>query len=394
MGDMQATPQEAVTRVDILQQPPAIHPVAAQSFDALHDAGVRWCLLRGERRLASPPHDVDILVSQADLLRATEALGSVGFAAVPTWARGSHRFFVEYEADAGGWLQIDAVTELAYGPQYAIQTDASAGCLTRRERIGPLTVLSGDDAFWTLLLHCVLDRRDIPAHQKERLETLASLATPSGQLGRFVADAAGPDWDPHRVLECVKSAEWAGLDGLRPTVIKGWVRKHPLRFGSRVLNGATRWKVQPLHTAVRLRGLRVVIVGRTRDEAAEVASSLAESFYFPVSVGAWDEGIAAAVTAAWWQARGRFVVFATSSRDVNRRGERRAAVVRRAARALIAPDVVVALDPVTPAMLRLGFEAVEAVEAGPAAPDEVTALVWRAFCESRGWKPEPSLDRR
>ena len=394
---MQATPQEAVTRVDILQQPPAIHPVAAQSFDALHDAGVRWCLLRGERRLASPPHDVDILVSQADLLRATEALGSVGFAAVPTWARGSHRFFVEYEADAGGWLQIDAVTELAYGPQYAIQTDASAGCLTRRERIGPLTVLSGDDAFWTLLLHCVLDRRDIPAHQKERLETLASLATPSGQLGRFVADAAGPDWDPHRVLECVKAAEWAGLDGLRPTVIKGWVRKHPLRFGSRVLNGATRWKVQPLHTAVRLRGLRVVIVGRTRDEAAEVASSLAESFYFPVSVGAWDEGIAAAVTAAWWQARGRFVVFATSSRDVNRRGERRAAVVRRAARALIAPDVVVALEPVTPAMLRLGFsavEAVEAVEAGPAAPDEVTALVWRAFCESRSWKPEPSLDRR
>ncbi len=394
---MQATPQEAVTRVDILQQPPAIHPVAAQSFDALHDAGVRWCLLRGERRLASPPHDVDILVSQADLLRATEALGSVGFAAVPTWARGSHRFFVEYEADAGGWLQIDAVTELAYGPQYAIQTDASVGCLTRRERIGPLTVLSGDDAFWTLLLHCVLDRRDIPAHQKERLETLASLATPSGQLGRFVADAAGPDWDPHRVLECVKAAEWAGLDGLRPTVIKGWVRKHPLRFGSRVLNGATRWKVQPLHTAVRLRGLRVVIVGRTRDEAAEVASSLAESFYFPVSVGAWDEGIAAAVTAAWWQARGRFVVFATSSRDVNRRGERRAAVVRRAARALIAPDVVVALEPVTPAMLRLGFsavEAVEAVEAGPAAPDEVTALVWRAFCESRGRKPEPSLDRR
>src|SRR2546430_17200477 len=127
MGDMQATPQEAVTRVDILQQPPAMHPVAAQSFDALHDAGVRWCLLRGERRLASPPHDVDILVSQADLLRATEALGSVGFAAVPTWARGSHRFFVEYEADAGGWRESDPGTEVAYRSPYASVTQTLGG---------------------------------------------------------------------------------------------------------------------------------------------------------------------------------------------------------------------------------------------------------------------------
>src|SRR2546430_17282629 len=102
MGDMQATPQEAVTRVDILQQPPAIHPVAAQSFDALHDAGVRWCLLRGERRLASPPHDVAILVSQAHLLRATEALGRVGFAAVPTWAPGSQRSFLASQPHAAG----------------------------------------------------------------------------------------------------------------------------------------------------------------------------------------------------------------------------------------------------------------------------------------------------
>jgi hypothetical protein len=385
-GDAQATPREALTRVDILRQPPAIHPVAAQSFDALQDAGVSWCLLRGERRLASPPHDVDILVSHADLRRATEALAGVGFAAVPTWARGSHRFFVRYEAGAGGWLQIDAVTELAYGPQYAIQTNASAGCLRRGERIGPLTILSGDDAFWTLLLHCVLDRRNVPAHQKERLDVLASLATPSGQLARFVLEAAGPDWDPRRILECVKAAEWDALDGLRTAVIKGWARRHPLRFGGRVLNGASRWKAEPVHTAMRLRGLRVAIVGPTGHEAAEVASSLAESFYFPVSVGAWDDGIAAAFRTAWRQARGRLVVLAASSREVDRRGKRRAAVIHRAARALIAPDIVVALDPVTPAMFGSGgFSRIETVEAGPAASDEVRTLVWRAYCKSRGW---------
>src|ERR671932_615140 len=80
------------------------HPTAVAVFTALNRAGVGWCLLRGEGRLQAPLHDV--------------------------------------------------VTELSYGPGYAIETRAAAGCLARRERVGELRLLAADDAFWTLLLHC------------------------------------------------------------------------------------------------------------------------------------------------------------------------------------------------------------------------------------------------
>jgi hypothetical protein len=380
--------RESLTRADVLEQPPTVHPVVAKTFEVLDEAGVSWCLLRGETRLASPPHDVDILVPPADLRRVTEVLASVGFAAVPTWARGSHRFFVAHEPDAGGWLQIDTVTELAYGPHYAIQTDASAGCLKRRERIGPLTLLSADDAFWTLMLHCVLDRDDIPPHQKQRLEMLAPLADTSGELGQFIAEAGAPAWHPRRVLECVSAAKWTALDELRTTVINGWVRKHPLRFYRRVIAGAIGWRAQPLHTGVRMRGLRLAIIACAPDEAAAVASSLADSFYFPVSIREWEVGMNAAALASRQQARGNLVVFATSSREVGARDDHlRAGMVRRAAHAFISPDVVIAIAPARPASLgfRRGRTVVETLEGGPAAPDAVTAIVWRAYCERRGW---------
>ena len=50
-----------------------VHPLAAAAFGALETAGVHWSLLRGERRLAAPPHDVDLLIAPADVERAVEA---------------------------------------------------------------------------------------------------------------------------------------------------------------------------------------------------------------------------------------------------------------------------------------------------------------------------------
>jgi hypothetical protein len=35
-------------------------------FDAANAADVRWCLLRGEAHLESPPGDVDLLVAEGD----------------------------------------------------------------------------------------------------------------------------------------------------------------------------------------------------------------------------------------------------------------------------------------------------------------------------------------
>ena len=56
-----------------------MHPLLAEAFAALDEAGVEWCLLRGEASLASPSGDVDLLVSPAELPRAESVATGLGF---------------------------------------------------------------------------------------------------------------------------------------------------------------------------------------------------------------------------------------------------------------------------------------------------------------------------
>jgi hypothetical protein len=48
---------------------PLIHPAIAAAFAAVDGAGVRWCLLRGESKLATLEGDVDLLVDERDVAR-------------------------------------------------------------------------------------------------------------------------------------------------------------------------------------------------------------------------------------------------------------------------------------------------------------------------------------
>src|SRR3954453_17410094 len=107
------------------------HPTAVAVFAALNRAAVSWCLLRGEARLQAPPHDVDILVEASDLERMAEAVRSLGFVPVPTWARATNRFFVAHHPVSTEWFLLYVVTRLSSGPAYAIETRSATGCLSR-----------------------------------------------------------------------------------------------------------------------------------------------------------------------------------------------------------------------------------------------------------------------
>src|SRR5438876_8687558 len=101
---------------------PELHPYLERAFEALDLAGVRWTLLRGADQLADPVGDIDLLVAEVDLERLASTLMPLGFIPVPSWGRGSHRFFVGYDAVGDSWLELDVVTELAYGPFFVART--------------------------------------------------------------------------------------------------------------------------------------------------------------------------------------------------------------------------------------------------------------------------------
>jgi hypothetical protein len=279
-------------RLDLPAAARGRHPLVAAVFAALERGGVRWALLR-----------------------------PLGFVSVPTWDKGSHRFFVARAPSLGSWVILDVVTQLSYGPAYAVRSGAAAGCLARRQLVGSLALLAPDDAFWTLLLHCMLDRGDFPAHQLERLRVLCGSATPASELGSFASGICPDGWDAERVIGSVRAERWTVLSTLRTDLIRTWRRSHPFDFAVRRGLGMASRRASPLHTVLRRRGLAAGMLAVDGAPARSLATTVARDFYFPARVvgvpglqggrvrNAWRAAVRSAAV-RYHQGRGRLVLLA------------------------------------------------------------------------------------
>ena len=261
---------------------PRCQPLLAAAFRALDDAGVRSCLLRGEDDLTAPAGDVDVLVAPADARRVGTALATVGFARLPAPGHGTHRFFLAYDPDDDAWLKLDVVTELAFGPQFALRSRAAADCVRRRVRRDGIAGLDDADAFWCLLLHRLLDKRSIGA-TGARLARLA--AAPGAARSPLAAAldglAAHGGGGAGSLLEAARRGDVAGLEAAGPVLAAAWARKQPISSRRRRLTGAAARRLAPLARARR--GLTVALLGPDGAGKSTAASALARSFPFPVS---------------------------------------------------------------------------------------------------------------
>ena len=258
------------------------HPTLESLFRALDDEGVVWSLLRGEADLALPEGDVDLLVALEHVPRLRRIAVGLGFAPVPAWGYGSHAFFVSYDAAADLWLKLDVVTELAFGSDYALATGAEAGCLERRQRVDGLPVLSDDDAFWTLLLHRLLDKGDVGSRDAARLPALAERARTDGMLARTVDSLCPPGWSAGRIVAAASKSEWASLAALGPELAASWRQARRADVRRRTLaNRSRRWSGKLLRWR-RRRGLRVALLAPDGAGKSTLTSGVQDAFYFPV----------------------------------------------------------------------------------------------------------------
>jgi hypothetical protein len=189
----------------------AIHPTVSRALEALERSNVHWCLLRGESDLASPEGDIDLLVAGGDMPRLHDALAPLGYLPLRAWGRGPHRFFVAYDEASARRVKLDVVTQLAYGRYQELPTAAAEGCLARRRYVGGLALLSPADAFWALLLHCMLDREAFSVAHRGRLLELAGEADCDTELGKIADAAFAERWGAATLLELVRAEDWTAL---------------------------------------------------------------------------------------------------------------------------------------------------------------------------------------
>jgi hypothetical protein len=286
---------------------PTIHPAIHRAFGALERSGARWALLRGESELASTSGDVDLLVARSDLPRVRDALAPLGYASLRAFGHGPHRFFVTYDEESDSWIKLDAVTELAYGRWHELETGAAADCLSRRRYVGLLALLARDDAFWTLLLHCMLDRGSFSVAQRERLLELADEASSAGPFAGAVEPVLPSRWRAEDLLGRVRAGDWTTLAGVAPELHASWLGRQAAGTRLRaVRNRALRRAGRtPL---LRNRGLVVLVDPVDSRLAAEVG----DRFFLPHRLVRAGESPAAAARslaiARWHSAWGRLAV--------------------------------------------------------------------------------------
>jgi hypothetical protein len=342
--------------VTVSAPPPRVgldpHPLIEAVFLALDDDGAGWCVMRGIDDLHAPTGDVDLLVTARDAPRVGAAAARAGFARLPAPRRGSHAFYVAYDTAGGRWLKLDVVTELAFGRGFALASAAAPECLRRRRRRGRVAVLDDADAFWSLLLHRLLDKGAIGAATAGELHRLAAapgcLASP---LARELDAIAGAGCAA-ALLDAARRGAWPELEARAPALAAAWARRRRAAFLRRRARARLGAVAGP--RVRRRRGLTVALPGAGDAEL----QALARTLNAPIGV-VWVRagGRRAAVTRAVVErARGRLVLVGG---DFGRP----------------APDVVVAADPAA------GTDELRR---------QVSAAIWAVW--SRRWtagKPEP-----
>jgi hypothetical protein len=281
----------------------------ARAFAELDRAGVRWVLLRGGQPSGAEP-DVDVLVGAESRTRLARVLAPAGFAEVPTAGRGTHRFFLAFVRSTGGWVKIDAVSELAFGRHSELRAprSAAAACLSRRRRSRGVWLLDPRDGFWTLLVHCLLDKGRVPDRHRLPLRALADDASAGDDLAALAG--AGRACSAPVLLAAARRGDWPALAAAAPPLRAEWERRARLRVSLRRSGARAARRLERLIGAPRRRGL-VVAVPAPR--VSSLASSLAAELPLPVRSLSVPERHAAPLAARLHAAGGAVVVVANGS---------------------------------------------------------------------------------
>lgn len=268
----------------------ATHPVLRRLFSAFTERGLAWVLLRVPSDLAAPTGDVDLLVAATDAGALREVAEALGFVALPGWSAPPNLVLVSYDRPTNRWLLLDVVTEVSFrSPPSWVLAGAAREVLARRQVRGATVVPADDDAFWLLLLHCLLDRGKVAAHYRARLSGLAPGAV-HAKVARIALDAAGPSWTATGLTDLVLDEKWQALEDLSAPLADALNRRRPRSERAHAAAAHVFATARKPVLLRRRRGVNVALIGPNGVGKSTAAAELQHSLPFEsrvVYMGLW-----------------------------------------------------------------------------------------------------------
>jgi thymidylate kinase len=247
-------------------------------------------LLRIPSVPAAPTGDVDILVARSDVEALRDAATQSGFVAMPGWDRAPELLLVSYDRDSDRWLVLDVSTEICFpASRWRLGPKLVEAVLDQRRQAAGMTVPADGDAFWLLLLHCVLQKGRIAEHYRSRLRQFAQSALPS-PLGAAACSPAGARVTPGDLVCAAGTGDWDAVAELGSRLSLELRRRASRTLRLRLLaRGLTRKMRKPL-LVVRRRGVNVALLGPNGVGKSTAARSLQRSLPFEsrvIYMGVW-----------------------------------------------------------------------------------------------------------
>lgn len=268
----------------------SLHPVLRKLFSELERRNLRWMLLRIPSVPAAPTGDVDLIVARSDVEALRLAATKLGFVAMPGWDRAPELLLVSYDRGSDCWLVLDVSTEIAFpASRWRLEQKLVEVVLDRRCQAAGMMLPADGDAFWLLLLHCVLEKGQIAEHYRRRLGRLASSALAS-PLGAAACPSPASRVTPGDLVSAAGTGDWDAVAELGSRLSLEVRRRATGTLRLQLLaRKLTRTARKPLFWA-RRRGVNVALLGPNGVGKSTAARSLQRSFPFEsriIYMGVW-----------------------------------------------------------------------------------------------------------
>lgn len=258
------------------------HPLLHSVFDAFCVESVCWALLRLPLALgAANGGDVDLLVASRDIRRVQQILQNFGFVNITPYSRSVHMYFVTYHRATDCWFCLDLVSELSFGRYNSLKTRAEEKCLATCEYHGVVRTLAPDDDFWTLLLHCILDKGFIAGRHRARLQELLPAVRTDGLIAQALEGLSLTDWSLDRMLESISAGDWTALESMTPALTAAAIRQHAINPWHMIILRLSRIKDRLINLR-RYRGVSVALLGPDGAGKTTLMTAIQKSFMLPV----------------------------------------------------------------------------------------------------------------